>query len=113
MISVIENIENAYPPVVKSESENLNSFVIELMLNNPELSFNQLLKFVGVKALISEVGVRGFRKLTEKFGNTQWYRLNKSMKDLRLNKTTNIFENIHKQIEDFKEIRLENYKNNL
>ena len=96
-------MERMYPQILRAESDTLQKFAIDLQINNPKLKYSQLLKLIGAKALIQEVGVREFRKITDRYGNTQWYRLNKGMKDLKYGKSNDIFKPLKEAVKFLKQ----------
>ena len=113
LLSTIDDMERMYPQILRAKSDTLQKFAIDLQINNPNLQYSQLLKLIGAKALIQEVGVREFRKITNRHGNTQWYRLNKGMKDLKYRKSNNVFKSLKEAVEVFEAIKLDNYKDKL
>lgn len=113
LLSTVDDMERNYPKILKTESDTLQKFTIDLQLNNPKLQYSQLLKLIGVKAIIQEVGIREFRKITSKYSNTQWYRLNKEMQALNYGKTNDIFKTVREAVEAFETIKLDNYKDKM
>jgi hypothetical protein len=113
LLSTIADMERMYPQILRAESDTLQKFAISLQINNPKLKYSQLLKLIGAKALMQEVGVREFRKITGRYGNTQWYRLNKGMKDLKYEKSNDIFKSLKEAVEVFETIKLDNYKDKM
>lgn len=110
LLNVLAETERAYPVILKGDDQTLAEFTAQLQVSNPKLNFSQLLKFVGAKALIESVGIREFRKLTNRFGDSQWYRLNKAMQELKLSNKFDVFDNLRKQLEEFVQVKLEDYK---
>lgn len=113
LLSTIDDIERMYPKILRTESDTLQKFTIDLQINNPKLKYSQLLKFIGAKALIQEIGVREFREITSRYGNTQWDRLHKVMKALKYGKSNDIFKPLKEAVEVFETIKLDNYKDKM
>ena len=113
LLSIVDDVENKYPKILRTESDTLQKFTIDLQINNPKLKYSQLLKLIGAKALIQEIGVREFRKITSKYGNTQWYRLNKGMQALKYGKSNDIFKTVREAVETFDTIKLDKYKDKM
>ena len=113
LLEVLAKAEQGYPAILKGEDETLVDFTTNLQVNNPELNYSQMLKYIGAKALIDEVGVREFRKLTDRFGDNQWYRLNKSMKELVLKGNIDVFGRLRNQLEKFEQVKLDDYKDQM
>ncbi|PIR54713.1 hypothetical protein COU74_03090 [Candidatus Peregrinibacteria bacterium CG10_big_fil_rev_8_21_14_0_10_36_19] len=113
LLSTIDDIERIYPKILTTECDTLQKFTIDLEINNPKLKYSQLLKLIGAKALIQEIGVREFRKITSRHGKTQWYRLNKEMQALKYGKSNDIFKTVREAVEAFETIKLDNYKDKM
>lgn len=110
LIATVDEIEDAYPKILKTTYPTFDGFVTEMKLNNPELNYSQLLKYVGAKVLIEELGIRGFRKFTQKFGDRRWYQLNKGMKRLVLGTKNDVFLIIREQLQVFEQVELEKHE---
>ena len=110
LLSVLKETEKAYPVILNGDKQTLAEFTAQFQVDNPKLNYSQLLKFIGAKALIENVGIREFRKLTNRFGDSQWYRLNKAMQELKLSNTFDVFDNLRKQLEESVQVKLEDYK---
>jgi len=110
LMQTLTNINNSIPTILNSDTESLEKFIIKLRLNNPQLSYSQLLKIVGAKALYQEIGLRGFRELTEKTNGTAWYRLKKQLKELNFDSRKTDLGKIIDELERFETVRLEKYK---
>jgi hypothetical protein len=113
LLEVLEKAELGYPAILKSKDETLADFTANLQVNNPKLSYAQLLKFIGARVLLDEVDVREFRKLTDRYGANQWYRLNKSMKELVIKGNIDVFGKLRKQLEEFEQVKLDDYKDQM
>lgn len=110
LLAMVDDIERAYPKLLKTKETTNERLCINLQLDNPKVTYSQMLKYIGAKVLIEEVGVRGFRQATKRYGDKQWYRLNQGMNSLVIGPEAKIFENVNNAIREFKQIKLENYK---
>lgn len=113
LMDTVNRIESGYPVLLKEDSKSNEDFLIQLMINNPKMKFKNGLAMVGVRNLLSEIGTRNFRNVTEKYDKSNWYRLNKEMGNLNINKQLNPFVNIKEALTKFKTVRLENYKDKM
>lgn len=113
IMKMLTDIHNSIPTILNSDAESLEKFTIKVRLNNPQLTYSQLLKIVGAKALYQEIGLRGFREITDKTNNTAWYRLKKQLKDLNFSKRESDLSKIISEIERFETVRLEKYKDRI
>lgn len=113
---VLENIkmlEAGYPNVSNIDSKSNEELFVQLMMNNPQLSYAQLLSAFCGTIMLNEVGTRTFRTMTEKYGNSCWYRHNKIMKGLKVENKTNIFSMLIDRVNKFEKVALVDYKDNI
>jgi len=110
LIATMQKIEKDYPKVLKTKARTNQEFMIQLLMDNPKIGFKNLLAIVGARILIAEVGVRNFREVTNKFGQSSWYRINKLMKELVVREGVSPFININNSLVHFEKVRLEDYK---
>lgn len=113
LMNTLIQIDNSIPPILNSDSESLEKFVIKVRLNNPELNYSQLLKVVGAKALYMELGLRGFRDITEKNNGTAWYRLKKQLRELNFDDRDTELGKIIEEVKRFDTICLDEYKDKM
>jgi hypothetical protein len=61
---------------------------------------------LGLRALLDEIGIREFREMTKRYGNSAWYSLNKEMKGVGNTDEVSVFSLLRKQITDFEPLKL-------
>lgn len=61
---------------------------------------------LGLRVLLEDIGVRGFREITKRYGNSAWYSLNKEMKGLGKTDEVSVFSLLRKQIAEFEPLKL-------
>lgn len=110
LLAMVDDIERAYPKLLKAKEDTNERLCINLQLNNPNLTYAQILKYIGAKVLIEDIGIRGFRQLTKRYGDSQWYRLNQGMNSLNIGPEIEVFHNVNKSIREFERVELEKYK---
>jgi len=113
LLSNLNDIETAYPKVLRSDTETISEFMTNIQVNNPDLKFKAVLEFTGAYAVLKEYGVREFRKLTQRHKNHNWYRFNKAMKQIELGETLDVFETIRTALEDFDKVELVKYQDKM
>ncbi|MBN1915876.1 hypothetical protein JW796_02675 [Candidatus Dojkabacteria bacterium] len=106
LLAIIKEIESSYPKLLMVETETFEGILTELQLNNPKLGYRKLLVYFGAKVALEEIGVRKFRKVTDRFGKTSWYRLNKEMKQLVVSKTKSPFKSLLSKLSKFEKVKL-------
>jgi hypothetical protein len=60
--------------------DSTKKFFTGFLTANPKIKLTPVLKLHGLRALLDEIGVREFREMTKRYGNSAWYSLNKEMK---------------------------------
>ena len=113
LLYTLSKIEQGYPTILTATTKTNEELLIQLMIDNPKMKYKNVLALIGAKSLLSEVGTRNFRQITDKFGKSNWYRLNKEMKTLTLSKKLNPFTFLRDEIIIFKQIMLEDYKDKM
>lgn len=110
LLSVLQEMEVAYPKILKSKETLFDDLFVQLKLNNPTLGFSRLLALVGARVMLDETGVRTFRKRADMCGRTCWYRLNRLMKELALEDERDVFRVLVEAVERFEPVKLEKYR---
>lgn len=106
LLYYLNEIEEAYPPLLIYQYDSPKKFFEGLLIANPKLKPTQALKLTGFRSLLDEIGVREYRHITKRFGNYHWYSLNKKMKDLNKTKEPSVFSMLKKEITKFEPLRL-------
>lgn len=105
--AVFKDIEQGYPRILQTQAHNLENSMIFLKMDNPHLKSKELLMYIGLKSIISEIGTRKLRIILDAYGNrNMWYRINKNMKSLNIENQFMPFEFIKRSLEKFEAIRL-------
>lgn len=68
---------------------------------------------LGMRVLLDETGLREFRKITKRYGNSVWYSLNKEMKRLDRTDEISVFSLLRKQITKFEPLKLLAFQNKM
>jgi hypothetical protein len=106
LLYYINEIEEAYPPLLTYQYDSLNKFFERLLVANPKLKPTQALELTAFRALLEEIGVRGYRQITKRHGDYYWYSLNKKMKKLNYTDEISVFSLLRKQIAKFEPLKL-------
>ena len=106
LLYYLREIELAYPSLLKTKEITNEGFFLSLLIDNPKLKLQDALKMAGLRVLLNEMGTRGFRQSTERFGKPAWYALNKLTRELIISrKTKGIFSIIKEKIDAFTPLR--------
>lgn len=82
----------------------------ELAGRNPDKRLSVLLKAIGIKLILDELGVRGYRNLVSDFSDASWANSRKTINSLNIPQTYwSPLAQISKSIEEFKPVKLEDY----
>lgn len=106
LLHYINEIEEAYPPLLTYQYGSPKKFFAGFLTANPKIKLTPALKMLGLRALLDEIGIREFREMTKRYGNSAWYSLNKEMKDLGNTDEVSVFSLLRKQINTFEPLKL-------
>ncbi len=106
LLHYINEIEEAYPPLLSYQYDSPKKFFTGFLTANPKVKLTPALKMLGLRVLLEEIGVREFREMTKRYGNSVWYSLNKEMKNLSKTDEVGVFSLLRKQITEFKPLKL-------
>lgn len=113
LLYYLNEIEEAYPPLLVYEQETANSFFDSILLNQQDIGLSKAIKMVGLRVLIKEKGVREFRQKIKRYGNFAWYSLNKEMKKLKKTNDSNVFSTLRKELTEFKPMKLLDFQDKM
>lgn len=110
-----QEIMNKLPPVISYKLKDKKDLLAEIMVSNPRLSLSKINQVIGVKTLIDEMGTRQYREMTKKFDKTNWYRLNKLLKSVKLSESYQFqpFKNINNTLSEFKPLKLVDFEDRM
>lgn len=106
LLHYINEIEEAYPPLLTYQYDSSKKFFERLLVANPKLKPTQALEITAFRALLEEIGVREYRQMTKRHGSYYWYSLNQKMKKLNYTDEISVFSLLKKQITDFEPMKL-------
>jgi hypothetical protein len=106
LLYYLNEIEDAYPPLLTYQYDSPQKFFNGFLIANPKVKLTPALKMLGLRVLLEDTGVRGFREMTRRYGNSAWYSLNKEMKKLGKTDEISVFSLLRKQITDFEPLKL-------
>ena len=106
LLYYINEIEEAYPPLLNYQYDSPKKFFTGFLTINPKVKLTLALKMLGLRVLLDEIGAREFREMTKPYGNPVWYSLNKEMKNLSNVDEPSVFSLLRKQITDFEPLKL-------
>ncbi len=104
-------IEKGYPLILSYDCKDVKDFLSDFIIHNPKAGLKKAIQMLGLRVLIDKVGVREFREITSKYGNANWYRLNKEMLSLNYPQKEDTFAPIRQCLEEFKPLRLIDFQN--
>lgn len=106
LLHYISEIEEAYPPLLTYQYDSPKKFFTGFLTANPKIKLTPALKMLGLRALLDEIGIREFREMTKRYGNSAWYSLNKEMKGFGKTDEVSVFSLLRKQVTDFEPLKL-------
>lgn len=106
LLYYINEIEEAYPPLLTYQYDSPKKFFTGFLVANPKVKLTPALKMLGLRALLDDIGIREFREMTKRYGNSAWYSLNKEMKKLGKTDEISVFSLLKDKITDFEPLKL-------
>jgi len=107
LLHYLNEIEQAYPPLLTYQHDSPKKFFEDLLISNPDLKPTKALELTGLKVILNEIGVREYRQITKRYGNYHWYSLNSKMKKLKQKKNkSSIFSTLREKIIKFEPVKL-------
>lgn len=86
----------------------------ELHSNNPDARLSSILKVMGIKQLINELGVRGYRNIINNFSQASWVNSRKTLSKLSVPKTAwTPLSQVSKSLVKFEPLKLDDYRSRL
>ena len=110
LLYYINEIEEAYPPLLTYQYSSPKKFFTGFLATNPKVKLTPALKMLGLRVLLDDIGVREFREMIKRYGNSAWYSLNKEMKGLDNINETSVFSLLKKQVTTFEPLKLVDFQ---
>lgn len=82
LLHYLTEIENNYPALLNYYYDTPKQFFSDFLISNPDKKLTSALKYLGMRVLLEDIGVREFRQLIGRYSSNAWYTLNKDMKSL-------------------------------
>lgn len=106
LLHYLNEIEQAYPSLLVHQHNGSGKFFEGLLVANPKLKPARALKLTGLRDVLDDVGVSGYRQITKRYGNYAWYSLNKEMKKLNTSNEKGVFSMLKEEINKFEPLKL-------
>jgi len=113
LLHFINEIENAYPPLLTYQQNSPAKLFNSFLIANPDIKPIKMLAMLGLKNILEDTGVRGFRQIIKRYGNPTWYSLNKEMQKLKTAEIPSIFTLLRKEITIFKPLKLFDFQDQM
>ncbi len=106
----LDEIEAGYPLLLLYSSNEPKTFITEFMIQNPKVSLKKVLQVLGLRILLTDIGIREFREITKRYDKTNWYRLQKELKEYAYPQQQSPFMVVRTAIDEFKPLRLADFQ---
>ena len=110
LLYYLNEIEISYPSILSYQNNDPKELFTDLTVNNPKIALKKVLQMVGLKMIIDKIGIREFREISKRYGQTNWYHLYKEIKSLTFPKTTDVFKTLRDAITDFTPLKLVDFQ---
>ncbi len=106
LLHYMDELESRRPPLLSYKPASDKALLVELMLNNPELSVNRIIQAYGLKKIMDDMGLRELRVLFARYKERSWYRLMGGMNKLKLSNVQSPISKMREEIERFKAMKM-------
>jgi hypothetical protein len=106
LLHYLKEVEDNYPPLLNYHYNNPKQFFSDFLISNPKTKLSSALKYLAMRVLFEEIGVREFRQLIGRYSNSAWYGLNKDMKNLKRSDDKSIFSLLNESITNYQPLKL-------
>lgn len=110
LLHYLTEIESNYPPLLNYAYDTPEQFFINFLVNNPNKKLTSALKYLGMRVLFENIGVREFRQLISRYSSRAWYALNSEMKSLIPTNKVDTFGLLRNAITNYQPLRLVDYR---
>jgi hypothetical protein len=109
LLYYLDEIEAGYPYLLTYTANDPKDFLSEFIIHNPKVGLRKAMQMLGLWVMLKNVGIREFREIIRKYGNTNWYNLNKELKELRYPNRKDAFAVLKNVITECKPLKLTDY----
>lgn len=113
LLHYLDNIDQARPTLVDYAPKTPSELLAELAINNPTLSSTRILQIFGLKQALNSLNIRELRAILGNRKPTTWYKLMAVVQKLNLPTRPNPLAVIRNSIQDFKPLKLLDYKSQM
>lgn len=106
LLHYLKEVEDNYPPLLNYQYNNSKQFFNDFLISNPKTKLSSALKYLAMRILLEEIGVREFRQLMGRYSSSAWYSLNKEMKSLKRPEDKSIFALLNDSIINYQPLKL-------
>lgn len=107
ILNVLHLMKENYPMLLNSRENDIQTFVKDILIQNPHIRLKTLLSVVGYKYIVQDVGIRGFRNMIRKFSDNSWYNLKRNIKEMQINSGEFLMDRIIRDVEKFETVHID------
>jgi hypothetical protein len=106
LLHYLGEVERQRLPIYDYNNQNPKSFLINLIITNPNASPLKLLQTLGLKAALDNTSPRELRAMFGKYSDRNWYRLMSNVKSINFPNVINPFKCLNEQLINFKPMHM-------
>ncbi len=110
LLHYLTEIENNYPALLNYYYDTPKQFFSDFLISNPDKKLTSALKYLGMRVLLEDIGVREFRQLIGRYSSNAWYTLNKDMKSLHRTTEKSIFSLLNDSVANYQPLKLVDFQ---
>ena len=111
LLHYLGEVEKQRPALLDRAYNDPQALLADIVISNPKLKARQALQAFGLKQAFDKIGMRELRKILNRISDRSWYRLVKTIKQVKLAKKNDTFGVIRKHLLSFESLKLVNFQN--
>jgi hypothetical protein len=94
LLHYLDELESKRPALLDYKASNDKALLVELIVNNPELSARKIIQIYGLSKALENMNARELRGMFSKQNQREWNRMMAEIKDVKLPETQSPFKTI-------------------
>ena len=111
LLHYLGEVEKQRPALLDRTYNDPQALLADIVISNPNLGARQALQAFGLKQAFDKIGMRELRKILNRLSDRSWYRLVKTIKQVKLAKKNDTFGVIRKHLLSFDPLKLVDFQN--
>ena len=106
LLHYLDEIERKRPLILDYKAPNDKALLVDLVLNNPDMSPKQIMQLYGFKQALNIMNPRELRTIFARYNKRNWYRLIVDAQKAQLPHAPSPLRNLREQLMKFEMVKL-------